>query len=628
MKASLFFCCFLLTISAALAQADWSCNHISSTLRNKANAIIRYDSTGVVLQQNKSYRVYSRSVITVLNEEGQAFADLHEYENRFIHLNSVKGTLLDSNGLKLKTLNQKDLVKQGGASDAFIDDYTFVFHSFQATHFPFTVIYETISDVDFTFYLPQWMPLNNFEMSVEKSIFSIQHDVGQEVYFHEQHVDGKRVSSIVENKQFKQWEVHDLQALPSMILFPGFDYLSPRLISTLPRFEIDRMVGSYQTWSHFSAFIYSLNQSRGTLSPDVKKKVHELTEGISDPLQKAIILYKYLQSNYRYVGIQEGIGSWQPISADFVCAKGYGDCKGLSNLMVSLLNEVGIRAIYALINTNTANDALPSTPSSFFNHAVVCIPFYKDSLWLECTSNSLPAGFMSSFTEGQHALLVLPEKGALVKTPLTEAAHNQRQRIFSATVMENGECEGLGQIHYAGNFYERLDKKASTETKTQNFIKHLHIPVSQVDSFREEAWDTRYPEYHQQMQLRLNDYVRKSNTRLMFNAAFFSNWQVLESEAARVCDYKIKQHENLLDSVYLKVPPNYHLESEPVSFQHTVGNFTYEYSVSLHDNILIIRTSWKCRAGIMSKALHQDIEQLVQEMQSHRDNMIVLRKND
>ena len=628
MKLGLFVFCLLLSIMPVWAQSEWSSQLIPASMRTKANAVIRYDSTGVQVHQNKSYRVYRRTVVTVLREEGNTIADLHDVESQFIHLQSVKGTLLDSTGRKLKTLNSKDIVKQGGFTGSFIDDYTLVFHSFQATQYPYTVIYETVSDVDFTFYLPQWIPLNRFDMSVEKSIFSMQNDVAQPVRFYEQRLQGKKTTATIQNRQYTQWVVQDLAALPSMMYFPGFDHWSPRVISTMHRFEIDRMTGSYQTWSLFSSFIYQLNQSRGVLPPDVKKKAHELTEGVSDPLQKAIRLYKYLQSNYRYVSIQEGIGSWQPLNADFVCAKGYGDCKALSNLMVALLKEVGLHSIYALINTNSAYDALPENPSSFFNHAVVCIPFAKDSLWLECTSNSLPAGFMSSFTEGQHALLVMPEKGNLVKTPLTAAANNQRQRIFSATINEKGECEGQGQFHYFGNFYEHMDKKASTETKLQKVLEHISTSVSQHDSFREQSLDSRYPEYHQQLQLRVNDYVRKSSTRLMFNASFFSAWHVLEAEPERLAEYRIRQHERLLDSIILKVPPNYHLESGPVSYQQTVGNFTYEYSVSLHDTELVVRKTWLSRAGNMPATLHRELQQLMHEMQTHQQDMIVLRKNE
>ena len=64
---------------------------------------------------------------------------------------------------------------------------------------------------------------------------------------------------------------------------------------------------------------------------------------ITDPQTKVAVLYNYLQQNTHYVGIQLGIGGWQTYDAAYVATKKYGDCKALSNFMISLLKEAGIK---------------------------------------------------------------------------------------------------------------------------------------------------------------------------------------------------------------------------------------------------------------------------------------------
>ncbi len=76
----------------------------------------------------------------------------------------------------------------------------------------------------------------------------------------------------------------------------------------------------------------------------LNRKVHELTDHLTDKRQKVFALYDYLQKNTRYISVQLGIGGWQPFPADYVATKRYGDCKALSNFMVALLKEAGIKA--------------------------------------------------------------------------------------------------------------------------------------------------------------------------------------------------------------------------------------------------------------------------------------------
>src|SRR5258708_10666604 len=86
--------------------------------------------------------------------------------------------------------------------------------------------------------------------------------------------------------------------------------------------------------------------------------------------------------------------------------------------MFSILKKAVIRYQYTLIRAGDgANYMTDDFPSSQFNHVILCVPLKTDTVWLECTSQTLPAGYLSGFTSDRYVLLVDENGGKLVRTP-------------------------------------------------------------------------------------------------------------------------------------------------------------------------------------------------------------------
>lgn len=79
--------------------------------------------------------------------------------------------------------------------------------------------------------------------------------------------------------------------------------------------------------------------------------------------------------------------------------------KILSNYTIALLKEAGIKGYYTIIRAGrNARPIQPNFPSNQFNHVIVSVPNGKDTLWLECTSQTNPFGYQGTFTEDRWAL--------------------------------------------------------------------------------------------------------------------------------------------------------------------------------------------------------------------------------
>ena len=128
------------------------------------------------------------------------------------------------------------------------------------------------------------------------------------------------------------------------------------MVLTAPNeFEIDGYKGNMNTWSELGMFYNALNQGRDKLSDETINKLKDLVKDCSDDYCKIEKIYAYLQNNTRYFYIGMGIGGWQPIKAEDVDRRKYGDCKALTNYTVAMLKAVGINAHHAVIHAGNNN---------------------------------------------------------------------------------------------------------------------------------------------------------------------------------------------------------------------------------------------------------------------------------
>ena len=134
--------------------------------------------------------------------------------------------------------------------------------------------------------------------------------------------------------------------------------------------------------------------------------------------------------------------------------------------MVAILKEAGLNARYVLIRGGEdENDIITDFPSNQFNHATVCVITGKDSVWLECTSQTRAAGFIGSFTGNRHAILIDEKGGHVVATTRYEGADNTDVRHISAQLDEAGKlkasvtarytCMEQEDLHDVINFYPK-----------------------------------------------------------------------------------------------------------------------------------------------------------------------------
>lgn len=176
---------------------------------------------------------------------------------------------------------------------------------------------------------------------------------------------------------------------------------------------------TFKTWAEVGDWYRSLEITRSEPNDALKARAAEITRDAKGPEEQARAIYAFVSNKVRYVGIDFGIGRYQPHQAAEVLANQYGDCKDKDTLLEALLKAKGFATAPALIGAGIA--PTPDVPSpSIFNHVITTVELPGGRVWIDSTPEVAPFGFLSAPIRDQKALVV-PANGpaSLIATPAT-----------------------------------------------------------------------------------------------------------------------------------------------------------------------------------------------------------------
>jgi hypothetical protein len=606
---------------------------IPDSLTKNANVVCRSNELRIEIKEPGKAKIYKKYAYTILNEAGNRYSFFYTHYDKFNDIRDIDGTLYDAIGNKLKNVKNKDIADLSGNDDvSLMVDTRFKAHSFYYRSYPYTVEYEEEKMIDGVFDLPDWYPQQSNLMSVQYSRLTVITPKSLHIRYKQFNGAGNPV--ITENKDEKiyTWEIKNLPARLSEPYQPSWREILPIVMIAPTSFEIQGYKGEMSSWENFGMFINSLLKGRDAIPDAVKQKVHELTTGISDEKEKVKVLYNFLQQNTRYISVQLGIGGWQPFDANYVVTKRYGDCKALSNYMVALLKEAGINANYVIIKAgDDEEDILTDFPSNQFNHATVCVPMTKDTMWLECTSQTVPAGYQGDFTGNRHALLIDDKGGHIVKTKVYNAEDNKQMRWINAEIDATGKLTCTIKTDYTCLQQDDLHSKINYLSKDkllESLKKDIDLPDYDVSSFNYNEKKSEKPAIEEQLQLVANSYASVSGKR-MFVMPNVLNKNSIKPKEEEQRKYEIVYSSSFMDTdtISIKIPPGYNIESMPkdVIINNKFGDYEIHFKVDA-ENISCTRL-YKRSEGRFPPADYTELVKFYESMyKADRSRIVFVKK--
>lgn len=632
MRKLLIIFSFHLFTGLSFAQ-NFAVNEIPAELTKDAYAVVRVDDLKIEYISSSKVKTTHNLAVTILSEAGIRFAYRPMYYDKSRRINKMEATLYDASGKKIRELKSKD-IKDVSAVDGFsmyIDDRVKYF-DFTPTSYPFTVYYKLEEESSNTLFLPRWIAVSGYNIGVESSSVSFINHTQLPIRIKESEFEGWNVEKSDNSNSF-HYKVKNIPPIPDEILSPILSELVPRIIFAPTEFQLEGVKGRFENWNDFGKWYYeNLLKGNQDLSEGDKINAKKLVEGISDPVEKIRILYDYLQNKTRYINVSIGIGGWKPYPASYVSNKSYGDCKALSNYMMSLLETVGIKAFYTIVSAESERKSSIDKDFAYMqgNHIILNVPNGDETIWLECTSQQTAFNYLGRFTDDRYALSITPEGGKIVRTQHFPAEANKEIIKGYGEVSYDGKLNAKLSIVNSGLQYDWAYPINFEGTKEQRKIlngifsnlPNLTIKDYSFDNNRKEAIFTK------NIELESFQFAKIFGNNMALNilpAGLMST--NLKKDNNRKFPFEVRFGYTDETEFEIKIPKEYKLDGifEPVNYESEFGH--YQLTVdALEGNTLQVKRKLLVKDGKYPKEKFNDYVEFQRKISSFDNSKILLEK--
>jgi hypothetical protein len=612
---------------------DYSTLLIADSLKQNANAVVRLNQIDIVISSQRDMNIKEKRVVTVFNEKGLSSINAIEHYDKHTSVRSIEATVFDSFGKEIKEIKKKDFRDQCAIDGiTLFSDSRFVYLNYTPTQYPFTIIYESEIQTSTTAFIPQWFPLNDYLLSIEKSVLNVNYPENLGFKKMEFNFSDFKIKKTIDTSTQLSYLATNIIAQKEEYLSPSFVEIFPKVMMGLEFFHLEGVDGNVKTWKEFGQW-YSDKILTGTieLTTETKAKIKDLVGDEKDPLKKTKLIYNYVQEKSRYVSIQVGIGGWKPMLATDVDRLGYGDCKALSNYTKALLNVVDVPSYNTLLyGGNSKQDIQPDFVSMQGNHMILSVPNGENKIWLECTSQDNPFGYQGTFTDDRNVLIVKPEGGEIIRTKIYSDKGNTQVNKGNYSLDENGLFKGAISMVSEGSQYSKkyhvekmqpTDKEAHYKDYWDN-ISNLKLNKINFNNDKEKIIFT------ENLDISAENYSKISENKMIFVVNAFSQYTgSVKRIRNRKTPFEIQRGTNDFDEIEISLPAGFTIESSPQNFELNTkyGDYKTEIINKSATN-LVYKRSFFIKKGVYTNKEYDEFRLFMEQVSRNDNAKIILTK--
>ena len=553
--------------------------NIPDSLKKGAYAVVRENSE-VFTQSDINHATYKvTKVVTILSNQGDDFAHFTLYGDKFRELTSFTGIIRDASGVVVKKIKKSDLIFSSVSDDALSTDKYIMAYQCDIPFYPCTVEYQYQEKwKNGILSYPVFSPYDGYFEAIEKSDLRIETPLNVEMR-QRNNFGGTLKKDVVGDKNIYSIYLQNMKAISKEPLAASYGEIFPVMMAAPSDMCYDSFCGDMRDWNSYGLWVNGLLNERDKLSPELVAKLQGLVSGVKTVREKTQIIYDYLQKNSRYVSIQLGIGGYQPIDALTVSKMGFGDCKGLTNMMKAMLKSVGVESNYCVISMSE-KDLYADFPNFYqLDHVILMVPQKNDSIWLECTSQTLPFGYIHQRIAGHNAIIISSKGGELTRLPSYTDQENCKKSVMEITVKEDGSAKGkmIFIEHLDGYEDVILSFQSKERERILRYIDgNVRLPQIKVGELITSEDRSSFPSTRLETSFETSDFANRTGTRLFIPLCPLKKTNLnIFTASTRNLDIHIESGFTESDTIIINIPELYTLESLPkdVDINTPYGSF-------------------------------------------------------
>lgn len=610
---------------------DYAVKNINSELLKESKAVYRQHHVQFEIKSEKSCVLIVKKAITILDKTGEQFAVETVNYDKFIKVKSFDATLFDASGKKIKKSKKSDVFDRSNVSNFSIyEDNRIKILDARHVSYPYTVEFNYEVEFNSLFQIPAFYAVEGFNVSVENASYTMTYS--SEILKPRNLVYNTAQSASIiseEGKTSENWQFENIKSFVKEPYGPSLSRLSPVILYSPSKFYYDGTSGDMSNWKDIGKWINQLNEGRGAISAETTADIQQMIGKYDDKRALVQAIYEYMQNRTRYVSIQLGIGGFQPFEAMTVDNLGYGDCKALSNYTKSLLDVAGIKSNYTLISAGSSYRAINNDfPSLSFNHAVLAVPMEKDTIWLECTSQTNPFNYSGNFTGNRKALMIKDNGAVIVNTNKYLKEDNKQIRKVKLDIKDNGDALAEISTQYGGlqfendDLYHKLDK--GSKDQRDWILSNFPIPSFNLIDFAVSLESVEPICGSVEINVELKNICTITGKRLFLTPNLLNKRSYApNSNKERINDIFVNIAYVDIDSVEVNIPQSYYLETTPVNISHKTkyGDYTLDWLIDA-GKVTMIRTL-EINKGTYESTEYKDFANFFETVKKHDNTKLV-----